>query len=120
MGKKTFFVIVIAAVIILCGALLLNQQSDIDRLEVSGLTRVLKPGDEVQLQVKGYYEDGTELSTEDMAELKFEWGYSCKGTDFFVDERGVLTAVHEGLGNVWAKIPGEDWTSRPITVYIEE
>ena len=120
MGKKVFFVIVAAAVIILCGVLMFNQQPDVNRLEISGLTGSLKPGDEVQLQVRGYYEDGTEVSAEDMAELEIEWGYSCKGTDFIVDEKGVLTAVQEGYGNVWAKIAGEDWNSRPVTVHIEE
>jgi len=121
-NKRT--VLIAAAVLLFAaaGIIITSAPSDpIVRLEIAESSLELRPGDSVQLHVKGYTADGEEAAEEQTENLPVRWRvyadnlYTCT-----VDDSGLLTALMPGVINVQAYCEKEDLYSRSITVSIKE
>lgn len=94
--------------------------SSVTRIEISPDSLSLVPGAYVQLVVVGYAEDGERGTNEQMDDLALCWEYRSDNNSFTVDQAGYLTALSEGVGNVWVKSADGELNSRAITVFVKD
>lgn len=92
--------------------------SSVARIEICPDSLSIVPGTRVQLTVVGYTETGKQATKEQMENLIFCWEYRCDNNSFTVDDDGYLTAVSQGVGNVFVKSKDGKLNSRAITVFV--
>ncbi|MBQ9716734.1 MAG: hypothetical protein IJV76_01955 [Clostridia bacterium] len=123
MATKKYIILIAAAALLLAAGIIIPSalSEPVVRLEITESSLELRPGDSVQLHVKGYTADGGEAAEEQMKYLPVHWRvhaddlYICT-----VDDSGNLTALKPGVVNVQAYCEKEDLYSRSITVSIKE
>lgn len=118
--KKIFISCAVLVILALAGiGFLRTYVYPVERLEISPRSITMAPGESIQLTLKGYDKNGTPVSEEKMAKLSPQW--ECHMEVLAVNENGLLTAISDGVGNVWAWVETPDGKlgARAITVEVK-
>jgi len=121
MKKRLLKVIIVIGVVFAIGFTIAKAiPSPIEKIKIVPDSIGVTQGVRFQLQVEGYYADGTKATEEDIENLKIVWNYQTEKNCFTVDSEGWIEAIAEnGIGNVWAESADGKLATRPITVFVK-
>ena len=115
------WIILIVFLLSICISVYFSKEySPFDILEIQETAIELRPGEILQLNVKGYkVSDGKRTKEVDLSKIKLEWYSQGEASEEIVrvTEYGRLIALKEGNANVQVKFKNKV-ESRPITVFV--